>query len=166
MDQTSRHRFFDYEINLETGELRRHGQPVRLQRQPARVLARLVSQAGTLVPREELHAAIWDQGVNVDFERGLNYCIRQLRQALDDDARTPRFIETVARQGYRFVAVVTPVDRTSHGPARGRARRRWRWAVAAALIVVGFAADRVGGGNPTHHEWTVTVARAVHDAVF
>ena len=131
MEQTGRRRFDDYEIDLGTGELRRHGQPVALQRHPARVLARLVGRAGTLVPREELHAAVWNDDVHVDFDRGLNYCVRQLRQTLGDDAKTPRFIETVARQGYRFVAVVEPVAypprRTAAKPAAVRTPHRgWR----------------------------------------
>jgi DNA-binding winged helix-turn-helix (wHTH) protein len=110
MDLTGRRRFDDYEIDLGTAELRRNGRPIPLQRQPARVLVRLVASAGTLVPREDLQAAVWGGDVHVDFNRGLNYCIRQLRQAFGDDPKAPRFIETVARQGYRFVAAVRPVD--------------------------------------------------------
>ena len=170
MEQTGRRRFDGYEIDLGTGELRRSGQPVALQRQPARVLARLVSRAGTLVPREELHAAVWGDGVHVDFERGLNYCIRQLRQALGDDPKAPRFIKTVARQGYRFVAVVEVAGPPPHpvqSAAWPRVPRRWRLAAAAvAVLVVGLAADRMIGGNPQHHDTAVAVVQALHDAVF
>jgi DNA-binding winged helix-turn-helix (wHTH) protein len=196
MDPTNRRRFDDYEIDLGTGELRRNGRPVPLQRQPARVLARLVASAGTLVPREALHAAVWGDGVHVDFERGLNYCIRQLRQTFDDDPKAPRFIETVARQGYRFVAAVHSIDRlpvvsdetsgrrTKKGTVpffrnqetheKGdsplglrRPHRPWRLAlVGAGVLVVGLAVDRLAGGNPQHHEMAAAVVRALHDAVF
>jgi DNA-binding winged helix-turn-helix (wHTH) protein len=169
MDQKGRRRFDGYEIDLETGELRRDGRPVPLQRQPARTLARLVSRAGALVPREELQAAVWGDGVHVDFDRGLNYCIRQLRQTLADNPRAPRFIETVARQGYRFVATVEVVgpSRLEASATASRAPRRWRVAAAAvALLVLGFAADRAAGGNPHHHDMAVSVVQALHDALF
>lgn len=165
MDRNSRRCFGAYEIDLATGELRRDGVPVPLQRQPARVLARLVARAGTLVPREELHAAIWgNNGVHVDFDRGLNYCIRQLREALDDDAKTPRFIETVARQGYRFVAVVDTIR-----PQAVR-RRLGRLPLIAAAVVVALLGLVVGhaavGRNERHHQVAVAIARAIHDVVF
>jgi DNA-binding winged helix-turn-helix (wHTH) protein len=170
MDQKGRRRFDGYEIDLETGELRRDGRPVPLQRQPARTLARLVSRAGALVPREELQAAVWGDGVHVDFDRGLNYCIRQLRQTLADDPRAPRFIETVARQGYRFVArveVAGPSLPAVAPTATPRPRRPWRWAAAAVVVLVGgLAADRMAGGDPQHHEMAVSVVQALHDALF
>jgi DNA-binding winged helix-turn-helix (wHTH) protein len=170
MDPTDRWRFEDYEIDLGTGELQRRGQPVPLQRQPARVLARLVGRAGALVPREELHAAVRGDGVYVDFDRGLNYCIRQLRQALGDDPRAPRFIETVARQGYRFVAPIEPAAPTrpeTASTARSARHRRWQVAAAAlGALTLGLAVDRMAGGNPEHHEIAVTVVQALHDIVF
>jgi DNA-binding winged helix-turn-helix (wHTH) protein len=169
MDVTGRRRFFDYEISLETGELRRNGQPVPLERQPARVLARLVADAGSLVRREDLQAAVWGEDVHVDFNRGLNYCIRQLRQALDDDAKSPRFIETVARQGYRFVAPVTlvpPESMTLPGRPRRPVRPRQLAFAAGAVLTLGLAADRMVGGNPQHHQIAVAVVQALHDVVF
>jgi DNA-binding winged helix-turn-helix (wHTH) protein len=104
---TTRFAFFDsFELNLATGELRRDGAPVRLEHQPARALMVLVARAGELVTRDELRREIWDDDTFVDFDRGLNYCIRHLRAALGEDARQPRFIQTVPRQGYRFIAEV------------------------------------------------------------
>jgi DNA-binding winged helix-turn-helix (wHTH) protein len=165
MDGTSsRRQFGDYQIDLETGELLRGGRPVPLQRQPALVLSRLVARAGALVPRQELQAAVWGDDVHVDFDRGLNYCIRQLREALADDAKAPKFIETVARQGYRFVASVEPVE-----PAvRGRGPSRAALVAAAALVaLIGLkVADAAMGGSERHHQMAVAVARAIHDAVF
>jgi DNA-binding winged helix-turn-helix (wHTH) protein len=151
--------FGDFELDLATGELRRAGVPVPLQNQPARVLGRLVSHAGVLVSRDALKQAVWGDATHVDFNRGLNYCIRHLRAALGDDAKAPRYIETVARQGYRFVA---PVQERARTPRRGR--RAAALAVAAAILLT--AAVERGGRNERHHAMGVAVARAVHDFVF
>jgi DNA-binding winged helix-turn-helix (wHTH) protein/TolB-like protein len=101
-------RFGLFELDPATGDLRREGRPVRLQPQPARVLVLLASRPGDVVTREELRRLIWDDGTFVDFERGLNFCIAQIRSALQDSAESPRFIETLPRRGYRFIAPVTP----------------------------------------------------------
>lgn len=90
----------------------------------------LVSRAGRAVTRTEIQAALWTENVHVDFEGGINFCVRQFRKALDDSAASPRFIETLPRHGYRFVAKVTR--------ARARSIRsalRVRWQVAAALFI-------------------------------
>src|SRR5262245_40611093 len=104
-------RFAQFELDLGAGELFRDGRPVRIQPQPLRVLEILVVQAGTLVTREELRQRIWDQATFFEFDQGLNYCIRQIRLALGDDAATPVFIETLKKRGYRFTAPVEVVDR-------------------------------------------------------
>ena len=101
-------RFGLFELDPASGDLRREGRPVRLQPQPARVLALLVSRPGEVVTREELRRQIWSDGTFVDFERGLNFCIAQIRSALQDSADSPRFIETLPRCGYRFIAPVAP----------------------------------------------------------
>jgi len=101
-------RFGLFELDPASGDLRREGRPVRLQPQPARVLALLVSRPGEVVTREELRRQIWSDGTFVDFERGLNFCIAQIRSALQDSADSPRFIETLPRRGYRFIAPVAP----------------------------------------------------------
>jgi DNA-binding winged helix-turn-helix (wHTH) protein/TolB-like protein len=95
-----------FEFDPPSGALTREGRTIRLQPQPARVLAILVGQAGTIVSRDELRRQIWNDGTFVDFERGLNFCIAQIRSALGDTADSPRFIETVPRRGYRFIAPV------------------------------------------------------------
>jgi eukaryotic-like serine/threonine-protein kinase len=102
--QCERVLFGVFELDVESGELRKRGRPVRLQPQPSKVLAALASRPGELVTREELRHQIWDGTTFVDFEQGLNFCIRQIRLALDDDAEAPRFVETVPRRGYRFIA--------------------------------------------------------------
>jgi len=92
-------RFAQFELDLDARELRRDGRPVRIQPQPLRVLEILVTQAGTLVTREELRQQVWDEATFVEFDQGLNYCIRQIRLALGDDAATPVFIETLKKRG-------------------------------------------------------------------
>lgn len=99
--------FGPFELEPGTCELRNAGLVVRLQPQPCRVLAMLVSRAGRLVSREEIQKEIWGGQTFVDFEQGLNFCIRHIRSALGDTACTPRYIETLPRRGYRFIA---PVD--------------------------------------------------------
>lgn len=102
-----RYRFGVYEFDPSKGELRRDGHPVRLQAQPAQALGFLLSSAGETVSREELRRAIWDTETFVDFERGLNFCIAQIRSALQDSADSPRYVRTMPRKGYQFIAPVT-----------------------------------------------------------
>lgn len=103
-------RFGTYEADLRVGELYRAGVRVRLQEQPFRVLAALLERPGDLITREELRLRLWPEDTFVDFERGLNTAVKKLRQALQDDARNPRFVETLPRRGYRFLAPVQPVQ--------------------------------------------------------
>jgi DNA-binding winged helix-turn-helix (wHTH) protein len=103
-------RFGAFELDLDTGDLRKGGRAARLQRQPAKVLATLASQPGKLVTREEIRRQIWNGTTFVDFDQSLNFCIRQIRLALDDDRGAPQFVETVPRRGYRFIAPVVPVS--------------------------------------------------------
>ena len=107
--------FGGFEFDAASGELRRGGGIVRLEPQPARVLAHLVAHAGQVVTRTELQQAVWGEETFVDFEHGLNYCIGQVRTALGDSAAAPRFIETLPRRGYRFVAPVTGVVAAAGG---------------------------------------------------
>jgi eukaryotic-like serine/threonine-protein kinase len=100
--------FGAFKANLATGELWRNGRPVRLQPQPFKVLALLLERQGELVTREEIRQLLWGQATNVDFEHGLNFAIRRIRDTLGDDAERPRYIETLPRRGYRFIA---PVER-------------------------------------------------------
>jgi DNA-binding winged helix-turn-helix (wHTH) protein len=99
-------RFGIFEVDLEAGELRRRGSKVKLQEQPFQVLMMLLERPGEVVTREELQKRLWTADTFVDFERGLNRAINKLREALVDDADTPRFIETVPRRGYRFLVPV------------------------------------------------------------
>jgi DNA-binding winged helix-turn-helix (wHTH) protein/TolB-like protein len=102
-------RFGQFELDPGTGTLQRDGVPVRLHPQPARILVMLVARPGDIVRRDELREAIWGTETFVDFERGLNFCIAQIRSALGDSAESPRYIETLPKRGYRFIAPVRDV---------------------------------------------------------
>ena len=104
-------RFGIFEFDDRTAVLTRSDRPVPLEPQPARALALLLSRAGDLVSREELRAHLWGEDTHVDFDRGLAYCIGQLRSALGDSADNPRFIQTLPRRGFCFIAPVTAGDR-------------------------------------------------------
>ena len=108
-DPSGRLRFGVFEVDLRSGELTKRGLRIRLQEQPFQVLAMLLQRPGELVTREELREKTWGQTV-VDFDQGLNKAINKIREALGDSAENPRFVETVARRGYRFLADVTPID--------------------------------------------------------
>src|SRR5215471_10068372 len=99
-------RFGVFEVDLRAGELRKHGLQVRLQEQPFEVLVMLLEHPGEVVTREELQKRLWPADTFVDFDHGLNKAINKIREALGDSADTPRFVETVARRGYRFLADV------------------------------------------------------------
>src|SRR5499427_4496909 len=100
-------RFGIFDVDLRAGQLRRNGLKVRLQEQPFQVLAMLLERPGEVVTREDLHARLWPADTFVDFDHGLNAAVKRLRDALGDSAENPRFVETLARRGYRFLA---PVD--------------------------------------------------------
>jgi Tol biopolymer transport system component/DNA-binding winged helix-turn-helix (wHTH) protein len=101
-----RYRFGMFELDANSGELRRNGVKLRLQEQPFLVLRKLLEAAGTIVAREDLHAALWPADTFVDFDTSLNTAIKRLREVLGDSADVPVFIETIPRRGYRFLAPV------------------------------------------------------------
>ena len=103
-------RFGVFEMDLRAGELRKRGLRVRLQEQPFQMLAMLLEHPGEVVTREELQKKLWPADTFVDFDHGLNKAISKIREALGDAAESPRFVETVARRGYRFLAEIKPAD--------------------------------------------------------
>jgi len=130
-----RFRFGLFEFDATAMWLRREGTLVHLQSQPKQVLAFLLANAGRAVTREELRQLVWGDQTFVDFERGLNFCIAQIRKALDDDAAKPLYIRTFAKQGYQFIA---PVESMSgHGPDKAR-KTRGAWLKQRAVLA-GFA---------------------------
>ncbi|MGE3275172.1 MAG: winged helix-turn-helix domain-containing protein [Vicinamibacterales bacterium] len=150
------YRFGVFEFVPATGELHRDGVRVRLEPQPAKALACLLERAGALVSRDELRERVWGGDTHVDFDRGLAYCVSQVRAALGDSGDNPRFVQTLPRRGFRFIAPVTTVPGTAGGtgtiavepaapvtgtaPDVARPVRRWAWPVVAALALVAVVA--------------------------
>jgi len=138
-------RFGTFQLDLKARELHKAGVKVKLQEQPFRVLALLVAQAGQVVTREELRQKIWPSDVYVAFDQGLNNAIRKVREALGDSADNPRFIETVAKHGYRFLSPVSAVQERSSQPPLRFGLRTIRTALigltaASLLVVLAYAA--------------------------
>jgi cholera toxin transcriptional activator len=105
-----RYRFGVFEVDAATGELRRQGLRVKLNTQPFQVLLMLLDRPGQLLTREEISRELWPDGTFVDYEHGVNSAVNRIREALGDTAASPRFLETLARRGYRFIAPVERVD--------------------------------------------------------
>jgi len=165
-------RFGSFEANVRAGELRKRGLKVRLQDQPFQILVMLLERPGELVTRQEIHQKLWPADTFVGFDHGLNNAINRLREALGDSADTPRFIETLPRKGYRFIALVagdgqlaeaedpaevaTPVVET--GPIDPRLSVRPRFLVTllvscvalalAAMVYLGWRRMRAGHASP------------------
>jgi len=133
-------RFGIFELDPHAGELRRNGARVKLQEQPLQILQALLQNPGRVVSREDLHKRIWPAGTFVDFDRGLYSALARLRGALSDSAESPRFIETLPRRGYRFIARVEaitskpPEDASSTAVPRQSARRQVILALASLAL--------------------------------
>jgi len=113
-------RFGDFEADLQAGQLRKHGFRIKLQEQPFQVLAMLLERSGGVVTREALRQRLWPADTFVDFDHGLNNAINRLREALNDSADAPRFIETLPRRGYRFIGEVEPKPVSGSQPVTAR----------------------------------------------
>jgi DNA-binding winged helix-turn-helix (wHTH) protein/Flp pilus assembly protein TadD len=137
-------RFGVFELDHIAGELRRQGQVVRLQQQPMQLLIALVERPGEVATREVLQRRLWPDGVTVDFDQSLNKCVTKLRDALRDSATSPRFIETLPRRGYRFIAEVTSEVAERDVPTSRVARSSGSWAALAAVAVVVCVATIAG----------------------
>lgn len=140
-------RFGAFDADLGVRALRRQGHKIRLQEQPFRVLAALLQRPGEVITREELHRALWPDDTYVEFDHGLNTAIRKIRQALDDSADTPRFIETLPRQGYRFLAPVE-LPPTSTIELSRRRVLGWFAIVLAAMATGAVSAWFLTRGGP------------------
>ena len=152
-------RFGSFEADLAAGELRREGRLVRLQDQPFRLLTLLLEHPGEIVTREEVRAALWPDGSFVDFEYGVNTAIKKVRYALDDSADNPRFIQTLPRKGYRFIAPVAPEPAA---PERSPIRlRNGDKPVLRALELPPQMAGRVGEPVRVGRRWVLAGLIAV-----
>jgi TolB-like protein/DNA-binding winged helix-turn-helix (wHTH) protein/Tfp pilus assembly protein PilF len=149
-------RFGLFELDLESYELRKKGRLVPLRQQAATILGMLVQQPGRLVTRDQIRDKLWGSDTVVEFDQGLNNCIRGIRTALQDQAQSPSYVETLPRRGYRFIAPVeTPSSPAPAGPAppavpvpAPAARRWWKGSALAAVgllavIVLGMTVGRI-----------------------
>src|SRR5262252_2529218 len=135
-------RFAQFEVDFRAGELRKDGRRIRLQEQPLQVLAMLVERPDEVITREELQQKLWPADTFVDFDHGLNSAVARLREALNDSAERPRYIETLARRGYRFIGKLEEVVSSAAGqeaPAslgdKAASSRRTRiWTTPAAIL--------------------------------
>ncbi len=140
-------KFGVFELNLDTQELRKFGTVIKLRPQPFRLLALLASHAGQVVTREEIQEQLWGEDTYVDFEHGMNKCVKQIRTALGDDVNKPVYIETVPRQGYRFLVPV--VAKTVLAPAaRVKESSSGIPADLAEMIRARLAARKSGATQP------------------
>src|SRR5882762_6018194 len=140
-------RFGVFEVDVRAGELRKQGVRIKLQEQPFHVLTVLLQRPGEVVTREELRSQNWPADTFVDFDNSLNTAINKLREALEDSADNPRFIETLPRRGYRFIAPVTGADGTARGTAIGvsvDSPPRGRTIVATVVVVLVFEGRAAG----------------------
>jgi TolB-like protein/DNA-binding winged helix-turn-helix (wHTH) protein len=172
-------RFGTFELELASSELRKGGALVKLQSQHFQLLALLAERAGQVVSREEIRRALWDNETFVDFDRSINFCVNQIRGALDDDPQSPRYIETLPRKGYRFIAPVTEAGdehaaaEAAPGPgvvSKSVSAKRW-WLLSAsaavALVAIALAAmigvSRRFGAKPIESLAVLPLENLSHD---
>jgi DNA-binding winged helix-turn-helix (wHTH) protein/TolB-like protein len=154
-------RFGVFEFDSESGELRKNGRAVALEPQPAKALALLLTRSGEVISREELRDQVWGKDTHVDFDRGLAYCVSQIRSALGDSGENPRFVQTIPKKGFKFIA---PVERDGARPARPAPKERpegWKIGLAAAGFVLFaiFAFTRVFvDGSPDRDRVVIAVS--------
>jgi DNA-binding winged helix-turn-helix (wHTH) protein len=149
-------RFDAYHVDLRTGELRKHGRKVRLAGRPFQILALLLEHPGELLTRKELQARLWSSDTFVDFEHGVNAAIQTLRRALCDSHKKPRFIETLPRRGYRFIATVEG-SRVGDAQAAAPVEQSAPPAAAASNAAAGSASSSAVPGA-ARSEWVGQIA--------
>ncbi len=150
--RSSRIKFAEFAFDTQSGDLRKGAEGTRLSRQPAIVLRLLTEHAGEVVTRAEIQEALWGSSIHVDFEQGINWCVREIRKALGDDTSNPRFIETIAKQGYRFLPSCFPADAPSHRTPPSMLFGKRTAGIAGflgLLIIVAFAGQSTRRVPPT-----------------
>ena len=155
MRPTSVVRFGTYEVSLQSGELRKAGLRIRVQQQPMKLLEILLARPGEIVTREELRSRIWPQESFGSFDQALNIAIAKLRGALGDSAENPRFIETLPKRGYRFIADVSVVDADTRprGPESAAGDLHWAGSVAVPNHMVQGDGLTIATVAPKHRLW-------------
>src|SRR5262245_14285831 len=133
-------RFGVFELDTESEQLLKNGLAIRLKPQPFKLLKLLVNEAGRVVTREEIRAALWSGDTFVDFDQGVNFAIKQVREALDDDSERSLYIQTVPKRGYRFVAPVE-ILRSGESSAPGTTDLRLHKALWANIVELRVAEE-------------------------
>jgi anti-anti-sigma factor len=147
------YRFGPFEVSVDTGELRKHGRRIHLQHKPFQILVALLEQPGRLVSRESLRQKLWPAHTFVDFDNGLNTALSKLREALSDTAEKARYIETLERRGYRFVA---PVEAMAAEPvSRIRDLEIQRKRIEPDIVLVELVGKIVYGSECQQIEWLI-----------
>jgi DNA-binding winged helix-turn-helix (wHTH) protein len=143
----ARYRFGAFEVETDTGEVRKHGVRLKLGGQPFQVLQMMVENAGRLVTREELKKALWQENTYTDFDHGINLAVQRIRRVLGDSAHEPKFIETLPARGYRFIAPVesdvSAKDDQAQRESEEPPPRRHTLLIAAAVGLIGLACAAV-----------------------
>jgi DNA-binding winged helix-turn-helix (wHTH) protein/TolB-like protein len=129
-------RFGVFEFDDDRKELRKNGRAAAIEPQPAKALALLLSRAGGVVSREELRDAVWGPDTHVDFDRGLAYCVSQVRAALGDSGDNPRFVQTIPKQGFKFIAPVANSRGDAASPGNGRPSLQIPFGMRAAIAIL------------------------------
>lgn len=129
------YRFGAFEFDATAHELRKHSRLVALEPQPAKALARLLSRPGEIVSRDALREAVWGRDTHVDFDRGIAYCISQIRATLGDTGENPRFVQTIPRRGFKFIAPVDSPQAPAPSPVAQPPSRTFVVALAAVAVV-------------------------------
>jgi Tol biopolymer transport system component/DNA-binding winged helix-turn-helix (wHTH) protein len=164
-----RFRFGTFEADLRSGELRRDGLKVKIQELPFQVLVALLERSGEVVTREELRKRLWAADTFVDFEHGLSKAINKLREALDDDANNPRFVETLTRRGYRFIGPVERIDHSSSSGNEESAQVRQglassrKWLTVSAGVLAGLLAGAFWLSRPSAKPQVTGMVQLTHD---
>jgi len=146
--------FRGFTFDPSSGDLWGESGRIRLRRQPAKLLALLASNQGQVVTRAQIRQALWGNNTYIDFDQGINWCVREVRKALGDDSANASFIETISKQGYRFLATCSPAERAVPIATRRASAvfHEWKLAVGtifALMLIAGMLAFRVASKTPT-----------------
>ena len=158
-------RFGVFELNLDTEELRKSGTIIKLSPQPLRLLALLANHSGQIVTREEIKEQLWGEETFVDFEQGMNHCIKQIRTVLGDNADNPLYVETLPRRGYRFLAPIVSKNIPAPAPQIIKSQSGIQSAILPALKPPGIQAVSKPPTAAPAVEPVVSESQPVHEPI-